>query len=52
MLHTGGLYGVLGVTASFILISKKFPSKYIYTLSSVLCVSIPPAAIKQLLLDA
>ena len=34
MLHTGGLCGVLGFTAPLILISKKFQSKYIYTLNS------------------
>lgn len=31
-LRTGGLCGVLGFTAPFILISEKFQSKYIYTL--------------------
>ena len=34
MLHTDGLYGVLGFTTPLILISKKFQSKYIYTLNS------------------
>ena len=52
MLHTDGLCGVLGFTARFILISKKFQSKYIYTLNSALCAPIARAAIKQLLLGA
>ena len=34
MLHTDGLCGVLGFTTPLILISKKFQSKYIYTLNS------------------
>ena len=52
MLHTGGLCGVLGFTAPFILISKKFQSKYIYILNSALCAPVARAAIKQLLLGA
>ena len=39
MVHTGGLCEVLGFTAPLILISKKFWSKYIYTLNSPLCAS-------------
>ena len=52
MLHTGGLCGVLGFISSFILISKKFQSKYIYTLGSALRTPFARAAIKQLLLGA
>ena len=52
MVHTGGLCGVLGFTAPLILIAKKFPSKYIYTLISALCAPIARAAIKQLLFGA
>ena len=52
MVHTDGLYGVLGLTAPLILISKKFSSKYIYTLNSALYAPIVRAAIKQLLLGA
>ena len=46
MVHTGGLCGVLWFTAPLILISKKFQSKYIYTLNSALCAPIAGAAIK------
>ena len=49
MVHTGELRGVLGFTAPLILISKKFQSKYIYTLNSALCAPIARAAIKQFL---
>ena len=52
ILHTGGLCGVLRFTAPLILISKKFQSKYIYTLNSALRSPIARAAIKQLLLGA
>ena len=52
MLHTDRLCGVLGFTAPLILISKKFQSKYIYTLNSALCAPFLRAAIKQLLLGA
>ena len=52
MAHTGGMCVVLGFTALLFLISKKFQSKYIYTLNSALCASIARAAIKQLLLGA
>ena len=52
MVHTDGLYGVLGITAPLILISKKFSSKYIDTLNSALYAPIARAAIKQLLLGA
>ena len=52
MLHTDGVCGVLGFTAPLILISKKFQSKYIYTLNSALRVLLGRAAIKQLLLGA
>ena len=52
MLHTGGPCGVLGFTAPLILISKKFQSKYVYTLNSALCAPIARAVIKQLLLGA
>ena len=52
LVHTGGLCGVLWFTAPLILISKKFQSKYIYTLNSTLCAPIARAAIKQLLLGA
>ena len=52
MAHRGGLCGVLWYTALLILISKKFQSKCIYTLSSILCAPIARAAIKQLLLGA
>ena len=45
-------YRVLGFTASLILISKKFQSKYVYTLNSALCAPIAQAAVKQLLLSA
>ena len=48
MVHTGGLYGVLGFTAPLILISEKLLSKYFYTLNSALCAPIAQAAIKQL----
>ena len=51
MVH-GGLCGVLWFTAPLILISKKFQSKYIYTLNSTLCAPIARAAIRQLLLGA
>ena len=37
MAHIGRLCGVLGFTAPPMLISKKFQSKYIYTLNSALC---------------
>ena len=50
VVHTGGLWGVLGFTAPLILISKKLQGKYIYTLNSALCARIARAAIKQLLL--
>ena len=50
MVHTGGPCGVLGFTAPFILISKKFQSKYIYIMNSALCAPVAQAAIKQLLL--
>ena len=40
MAHTGGMCGVLGFTALLFLISKKFQSKYIYTLNSALCAPI------------
>ena len=49
MLHSDGLCGVLGFTAPLISISKKFQSKYIYTLSSALRALLAWAAIKQLL---
>ena len=49
MVHTGELRGVLGFTAPLTLISKKFQSKYIYTLNSALCAAIARAAIKQFL---
>ena len=52
MLHTDRLCGVLGFTTPLILISKKFQSKYIYTLNSALCAPFVRAAIKQLLLGA
>ena len=52
ILHTGGQCGVLRFTAPLILISKKFQSKYIYTLNSALSAPIARAAIKQLLLAA
>ena len=41
-----------GFTAPIILISKKFQSKYIYTLNSALCAPIARTEIKQLLLGA
>ena len=50
MLHTGGLCRVLGFSAPPILISKKFQSKYTYTLNSALCAPMAQAAIKQLLI--
>ena len=50
MVHTGALSGVLGFTASLILITKKFRSKYIYTLNSALRAPMARAAIKQSLL--
>ena len=50
IIHTGELCGILGLTAPLILISKKFQSKYIYTLNSALCVPIGRAAIKHLYL--
>ena len=43
MVHTGGLCGILGFTATLVLISK---SKYIYTMSSALCARTARAAIK------
>ena len=46
MLHTDGLCGVLGFTAPLILISKKFKSKYIYTLNSALRTPLARAAVK------
>ena len=52
MVHTGELCRILRFTAPLILISKKFKSKYIYTLNSALCAPIVGAAIKQLLLGA
>ena len=52
MLHADGLCGVLRFTAPLILISKKFQSKYIYTLNSALRAPLARAAIKQLLLGA
>ena len=51
MPHTCRLWGVLGFTAPLNLISKKFQSKYIYTLNCALCAPIAQATIKQLLLD-
>ena len=52
ILHTSGLCGILRFTAPLILISKKFQSKYIHTVSSALCAPIVRAAIKRLLLGA
>ena len=52
LVHTGGMCGVLEFTAPLILISKKFRSKYIYTMNSALRAPIAQAAIKQLLLGA
>ena len=52
MVHAGGLCGVLGFTAPPILISKKFQSKYIYTLNSALYAPVARAAIKRLLFGA
>ena len=46
MVHTGGLYEVLGFTAPLILISKTFQGKYIYALNSDLCAPIARAPIK------
>ena len=46
------LCGVFGFTAPIILVSKKFQSKYIYTLNSALRAPLARAAIKQLLLGA
>ena len=46
MVHTGGLCGILGFTATLVLISKNFKSKYIYTMSSALCARTARAAIK------
>ena len=48
MLDTDGLCGVLGLTPTLILISKKFQSNYIYTLNSALRAPLAGAAIKQL----
>ena len=52
MIYAGRLCGVLGFAAPPILISKKFQSKYIHTLSSTLSAPIARAAIKRLLLGA
>ena len=52
ILHTDGQCGVLRFTTPLILISKKFQSKYIYTLNSALRAPLARAAIKQLLLGA
>ena len=52
MLHTDGLYGVLGFTPPLILISKKLKSKYIYTLNSAVRAPLARAVLKQLLLGA
>ena len=52
MLDTDGLCGVLGLTPTLILISKKFQSNYIYTLNSALRAPLAGAAIKQLFLGA
>ena len=52
MQYTDGLCGVLGFTAPIVLISKKFQSKYIYTLNSALHARLAGAAIKQLLWGA
>ena len=49
MLRTGRPCGILGFTASLILISKKPQSKYIYTLNSNLCAPVAWEAIKQFL---
>ena len=51
MLHTGGPCGVLGFTAPLILISKKFQSKYIYTLNSALSAPVARETIKQFLFE-
>ena len=52
MLHTDELCGILGFTGPLIVISKKFQSKYIYTLNNALRALLARAAIKQLLLGA
>ena len=52
MLHTGALYGVLGFTATLILISKNFQSKYIYTMNSAFCAPKAETAMKHLLFGA
>ena len=48
MVHTGALCGVLGFTATLILISKNFQSKYIYTMNSAFCGSKVQTAKKAL----
>ena len=52
MLRTFGLCGVLGFAAPLILLSKKFQSKYLYTLNGALRAPLAQASIKQLLLGA
>ena len=51
MLHTSGPCGVLGFAAPLNLISKKFQSKYIYTLNTALYAPFAREAIKQFLFE-